>query len=44
MTDDGMKVLIVLNTTPSKRNFNVRFRGFALPLSLDGGAVGTYVW
>jgi len=44
MTADGMKVLIVLNTTPSRRNFNVRFRGFTVPLSLDGGAVGTYVW
>jgi glucosylceramidase len=44
LTTDGRKVLIVLNTTPSKRNFNVRFRGFTVPLSLDGGAVGTYVW
>jgi glucosylceramidase len=44
MTADGMKVLIVLNTTRSKRNFNVRFGGFTVPLSLDGGAVGTYVW
>ncbi len=43
-TPDGRKVLIVLNTTPSKRNFNVRFRGFTVPLTLDGGAVGTYVW
>ena len=43
-TPDGMKVLIVLNTTPSKRNFNVRFKGFAVPLTLEGGAVGTYVW
>jgi len=44
MTPDGRKVLIVLNTTPSKRNFNVRFRGFTVPLTLEGGAVGTYVW
>ena len=44
ITPDGMKVLIVLNTTPSKRNFNVRFRGFTVPLTLDGGAVGTYFW
>lgn len=43
-TPEGRKVLIVLNTTTGKRNFNVRFRGNALPLSLDGGAVGTWIW
>jgi glucosylceramidase len=44
LAPDGKKVLIVLNTTPDKRNFNVKFRGNTLPLSLDGGAVGTWVW
>ncbi|MGE5349028.1 MAG: glycoside hydrolase family 30 beta sandwich domain-containing protein, partial [Actinomycetota bacterium] len=43
-TPEGRKVLIVVNTTTGKRNFNVRFRGNALPLSLDGGAVGTWIW
>jgi glucosylceramidase len=44
MTPDGKKVLIVLNTASAKRNFNVRFKGYTLPLSLEGGAVGTYIW
>lgn len=43
-TPEGKKVLIVLNTTDTKRNFNVRFRGFIMPLSLNGGAVGTWIW
>ena len=43
-TPGGSKVLIVVNTTPDKRSFNVKFRGNTLPLSLDGGAVGTWVW
>ncbi len=43
-TPEGRKVLIVVNTTPDKRNFNVKFRGNTLPLSLDGGAVGTWIW
>jgi len=34
----------VINTTDTKRNFNVRFRGFNMPLSLNGGAVGTWIW
>ncbi len=44
LTPGGKKVLIVLNTIPDKRNFNVKFRGNTLPLSLDGGAVGTWIW
>jgi glucosylceramidase len=44
LTPDGKKVLIVVNTAPSKKNFNVRFRGNTLQLSLDGGAVGTWIW
>ncbi|HMT67400.1 MAG TPA: glycoside hydrolase family 30 beta sandwich domain-containing protein, partial [Bacteroidales bacterium] len=43
-TPSGSKVLIVVNTTPDKRSFNVKFRGNTLPLSLDGGAVGTWIW
>ena len=43
-TPEGKKVLIVLNTTDTKRNFNVRFRGFIMPMSLNGGAVGTWIW
>ena len=44
VTPEGKKVLIVINTTDTKRNFNVRFRGFNMPLSLNGGAVGTWIW
>jgi glucosylceramidase len=44
MTPDGKKVLVVVNTAPSKKNFNIKFRGNTLKLSLEGGAVGTYIW
>lgn len=44
MTPEGEKILIVVNTAPSKRNFNVKFRGNTLPVSLESGAVGTLVW
>lgn len=44
MTPEGNKVLIVVNTAPSKRNFNIKFRGNTLQFSLEGGAVGTVTW
>lgn len=44
MTPGGEKVLIVLNTTDAKRNFNIRFRGLTMPVNLNGGSVGTWVW
>jgi len=44
LTPEGEKVLIVLNTTDSKRNFNIRFRGLTMPVSLNGGSVGTWIW
>ncbi|HNT92703.1 MAG TPA: glycoside hydrolase family 30 beta sandwich domain-containing protein [Bacteroidales bacterium] len=44
MTPEGEKVLIVLNTSDVKKNFNVRFRGLTMPVSLHGGAVGTWIW
>lgn len=43
-TPDGKKVLIVINTSPAKKNFNVKFRGNTVQLSLDSGAAGTYIW
>jgi glucosylceramidase len=43
-TPEGKKVLIVINTSPAKKNFNVKFRGSTVPLSLEGGAVATYIW
>jgi glucosylceramidase len=42
-TPDGKKVLIVINTSPAKKNFNVKFRGNTVQLSLDSGAAGTYI-
>lgn len=44
ITPDGRKVIIVLNTTDSKRNFNIRFRDLTMPVSLNGGSVGTWIW
>jgi glucosylceramidase len=41
---DGKKVLIVVNTAPVKKNFNVKVRGSAARLSLEAGAAGTYLW
>jgi glucosylceramidase len=43
-TPDGKKVLIVINTAPAKKNFNVKFRGNTVQLSLESGAAGTYIW
>lgn len=41
---DGKKVLIVLNTSANKKNFNLSFKGKTLKLTLNSGAVGTYIW
>ena len=41
---DGKKVLIVLNDSQSPQNFNIRYRGKLVSSTLNGGAVGTYVW
>jgi glucosylceramidase len=43
-TPEGKKVLIVINTSPERKNFSVKFRGVTLPLSLEGGAAATYIW
>lgn len=43
-TPEGKKVLIVINTSPSRKNFNVKFRGATLPLGLEGGSAATYIW
>jgi glucosylceramidase len=43
-TPEGKKVLIVINTAPVKKNFNLKFRGGTLQLSLESGAAGTYIW
>jgi len=44
VTSDGKKVLIVLNDSMSAQSFNIQFKGKYVQVSLDGGAVGTFVW
>ena len=41
---DGKKVLIVLNDGTTLQQFNISFKGKWVTTSLEGGAVGTYVW
>ena len=43
-TPAGKKVLIVVNDGTSVTNFNIRFKGQWATSSLEGGAVGTFVW
>ena len=44
LTPDGKKVLIVLNTGSQWQQFNIKFNGKTASTSLNGGAVGTYIW
>jgi len=41
---EGKKVLIALNKGTSTEAFNIKFNGKMVTTSLNGGAVGTYVW
>lgn len=41
---DGKKVMIVVNTSDTQKKFYLKFRGKSAELSLNSGAVGTYVW
>jgi glucosylceramidase len=43
-TPAGKKVLIVLNDSQNVKNFNLKFKGKSVSISLDRNAVGTYVW
>jgi glucosylceramidase len=43
-TPDGKKVLIVANTGDSAQDFNIQYEGKILPVKLDKGSVGTYIW
>jgi glucosylceramidase len=43
-TQDGKKVLIVLNDSANGKKFNLKFNGKSVSLALDRGAVGTYIW
>jgi glucosylceramidase len=41
---DGQKILLVLNNSQSPRTFNIRFGAKQAEATLNGGAVGTYIW
>jgi glucosylceramidase len=41
---EGKKVLIALNKGTNAEAFNIKFNGKMVTTSLNGGAVGTYVW
>ena len=41
---DGKVVLIVENDGNSIQTFNIKYNGKWVTASLDGGAVGTFVW
>ena len=43
-TKDGKKVLIVLNESQGSKKFIIRFKGKAMQVTMDKGAVGTFVW
>jgi glucosylceramidase len=43
-TPDGRRVLVVLNDGAQAQTFNLRQQGRQAALSLNAGAVGTYVW
>lgn len=44
ITPSGSKVLIVENDGSANVTFNIKFDGKWVATSLDGGAVGTYIW
>ena len=41
---DGKKVLIVLNDQANSQTFGVQFNGRSFSVSLEGYAVGTFIW
>ncbi|HTR30048.1 MAG TPA: glycoside hydrolase family 30 beta sandwich domain-containing protein [Puia sp.] len=41
---DGKKVLIVLNDQANSQTFGVQFNGQSFSVSLEGYAVGTFIW
>ncbi|QCR25073.1 glycoside hydrolase family 30 beta sandwich domain-containing protein [Pontibacter sp. SGAir0037] len=43
-TPDGKKVLIVLNEGTAAQSFNIAYKGKLATATLNGGAVGTFVW
>jgi glucosylceramidase len=43
-TPEGKKVLIVENDDTTSKTFNIKYNGKWAVVSLDGGAVGTFIW
>lgn len=43
-TPNGSKVLIVLNDSNQKKNFNIKYKGKSVLAKLEKGDVGTFVW
>ena len=43
-TPEGKSVLIVMNSSPTPRTFDIRHRGKQAASALNAGAVATYVW
>ncbi len=43
-TTDGKKVLLVLNDTPDAQTFTIRSNNKDITASLNGGAVGSFLW
>jgi len=43
-TEDGEKVLIVLNESGMLKKFNLFYKGKAVQVVLENGAAGTFVW
>lgn len=44
ITPEGKKVLIVLNDNSTTQQFNLKYKDKMVNISLDKGAVGTYIW
>lgn len=43
-TKKGQKNLIVLNDSQNSKTFNIRYKGKSVQITLERGAVGTFVW
>lgn len=41
---EGKKVLVVMNKNTTTKTFNIKFEGKLISTTLNGGAVGTYIW
>lgn len=44
LTPDGKKVLIVFNSSAQTQSFNIKFDNNSALVSLNAGAVATYIW